>query len=93
MAHLAQDMELRTDVCLNLGILESCGDDGASLGVVDKEAFAPRKKLQRINNFCPELNISTLKAHALQSPFKVSSEGHIWQVKLHFTVRKIFITS
>ena len=26
---------------LNLGILESCGDDGASLGVVDKEALAP----------------------------------------------------
>lgn len=26
---------------LNLGILESCGDDGASLGVVVREALAP----------------------------------------------------
>ena len=50
---------------LNLGILESCGDDGASLGVVDKEAFAPRKKLQRINNLCPDFNASSLRAHAL----------------------------
>ena len=29
---------------LNLGILENCGDDGASLGVVAREALAPRKK-------------------------------------------------